>query len=156
MRKMIIAMAIAWFAMPLLAQDGFVIDHTTADIHSIPDNWIESAKATLNIRYFRRSHGSHIDVGGMAALRRYSSSYAEKYNYNVTGAGGALKFSTKWHSLDFENAQWVQITRDFLDDPVNADVNVMMWAWSSQFYQMDVDRYLLDMEALIADYGESN
>jgi len=153
MRKTVIAIVLLALTMPVLAQKGFVIDHTTADIQSIPPNWIDSAKAKLKIRYFRRSHGSHIDVGGMAALRRYSAEYAEKYNYNSTGAGGALKFSTKWHSLDFENVQWVQITKDFLDAPENADINVMMWAWSSQFYQMDVDRYLMDMETLIADYG---
>jgi hypothetical protein len=153
MKKLVVLTFLMVLFLPLTAQNGFVIDHTTADIHEIPQNWIDSAKAKLKIRYFRRSHGSHIDVGGMAALRRFSSEYAEKYNYNATGAGGALFFSTIWHSLDFENDVWVQITRDYLDDAANAEINVVMWAWSSNFYLMDVDQYLVDMEALIADYG---
>jgi len=141
------------FIFPLKAQQGFVVDHNHADLSQIPDQWIEAAKSNLKIRYFRRSHGSHIDVGGMAALRRYSAAYAEKYNYNSTGTSGALFFSTLWNSLDIENATWVATTTSFLDDPANADINVVMWAWSSGFYLFSAQDYVDDMEALIAKYG---
>lgn len=135
------------------AQNGFVIDHRHTDISKIPIKYIQLAKQKLKIHYFRRSHGSHIDVGGMAALKRYSVDYAYKFAYNPTGANGELYLSNKWYSLDFENDKWVKITRDFLDDPANAQINVLMWAWSSYLYKSDVDKYLVDMEALIADYG---
>ncbi len=140
-------------ATPLLAQTSFVIDHNHTDLSQIPDNWIDSAKKNLKIIYFRRSHGSHIDVGGMAALRRFSATYADKYNYNETGSGGALKLATQWHSVDFEPDTWYSITRAYLDDPANADINVAMWAWSSKFYVSDVQAYLDTMEAFIRDYG---
>ncbi len=153
MKKLIVSSLLLMIFVPIIAQKGFVVDHTTTDIHAIPGNWIDSAKAKLKIRYFRRSHGSHVDVGGMAALCRFSTEYAEKFNYNATGAGGALHLSTIWHSLDFENDSWVQITRDYLDDPANAEINVVMWAWSSYMYNLDVGQYLIDMEDLIADYG---
>ncbi|MEN8121135.1 MAG: T9SS type A sorting domain-containing protein, partial [Bacteroidota bacterium] len=109
--------------------------------------------ANLKIRYFRRSHGSQIDVGGMAALRRYSGDYNNLYAYNSTGAGGEMYFSTLWNSLDFENDTWLSTTRDYLDASENAGINVVMWAWSSYFYAMDVDQYLADMESLISEYG---
>ena len=144
---------LVFYAGTLFAQQSFVIDHTHTDLSQIPDNWIDSAKKNLKIMYFRRSHGSHIDVGGMAALRRYSTAYADKYNYNTTGAGGALKLMNQWHSVDFEPDTWYSITRTFLDDPVNADINTVMWAWSSKFYISDVQAYLDTMETFIADYG---
>ncbi|MCF6242486.1 MAG: hypothetical protein L3J74_14200, partial [Bacteroidales bacterium] len=137
----------------LFAQQSFIINHTHTDLSQIPDYWIDSAQNKLKIMYFRRSHGSHIDVGGMAALRRYSSAYAAKYDYNETGSGGALKLMNQWHSVDFEPDTWYSITRAFLDDPANADINVVMWAWSSKFYISNVQAYLDTMEVFIADYG---
>jgi hypothetical protein len=142
-----------FYAGTLFAQKSFVINHNHTDLSQIPDNWIDSAKKDLKIIYFRRSHGSHIDVGGMAALRRYSATYADKYNYNTTGGSGVLKLMTQWHSVDFEPDTWYSITRTFLDDPANADINVVMWAWSSKFYISDVQAYIDTMETFIADYG---
>ena len=119
-------------------QDGYIIDHRHTDLSQIPESHINTAKQNLKIRYFRRSHGSHIDLGGMAALRRYSTPYSNLYAFNKTGADGELFLSTQssvdWNSLDFENATWVQITKDYLNDPANAQINVVMWAWSSKFY----------------------
>ncbi len=141
------------YSMNMLAQSGFVIDHRHTDISKIPDKYINAAKKNLKIHYFRRSHGSHIDVGGMAALKRYSAEYAKKYGYNASGANGELYLSAKWYSLDFEHDKWLKITRDFLDNPENSRINVLMWAWSSYLYKADVEQYLKDMEGLIADYG---
>jgi len=142
-----------FIAISMAGQNGFVIDHRHTDYSKIPIKYIQLAKQNLKIHYFRRSHGSHIDVGGMAALKRYSTDYAHKFAYNPRGTNGELYLSNKWYSLDFENDKWVKITRDFLDDPANAQINTLMWAWSSYLYKSDVDRYLSDMEALIADYG---
>ncbi|MFN8255766.1 MAG: T9SS type A sorting domain-containing protein [Bacteroidales bacterium] len=143
---------------PVIFGQGIIIDHTCTDLSQIPDEFITKAKSDLKIRYFRRSHGSQVDNGGMAAIRRYSVAYAEKYNFNKTGSGGALLLSTQlssepWNSLDFENATWVSITRSYLDDPANAQINVIMWAWSSNFYACSSQQYLDDMEMLIGEYG---
>jgi hypothetical protein len=137
----------------LLAQKNIFVDHRHTDLSKIPVKYLEKAKKELKIHYFRRSHGSHVDVGGMAALKRYSKAYAKKYGYNSTGANGELYLSLKWYSLDFEHNKWVRITRDFLDDPKNAHINVLMWAWSSYLYKAPVETYLKEMENLIADYG---
>jgi len=137
----------------IISQEGFIIDHRHTDLSQIPEQYINAAKSNLKIRYFRRSHGSQLDVGGMAALRRYSNEYNDLYAYNSTGANNELKFSTLWNSLDFENDTWLSITRDYGNDQENSEINVVMWAWSSNFYEMDVDQYLADMELLISEYG---
>ncbi len=146
-------LAFVFYTSALFAQEGFIINHNHTDLSQIPDNWIDSAQSKLKIMYFRRSHGSHVDVGGMAALKRYSTAYANKYDYNTDGSGGALKLMTQWHSVDFEPDTWYSITRSFLDDPANADINVVMWAWSSKFYISNVQAYIDTMEVFIADYG---
>jgi len=110
---------------------GFVIDHRHTDLSEIPESYINQAKQDLKIRYFRRSHGSHIDVGGMAALRRYSVAYRNLYAYGDAVASGSLYFTTKWYSLDSgvssgNQIDFVQTTRDYLDDAANSDINVMM------------------------------
>jgi len=139
------------------SQDGFVIDHRHTDVSQIPDEYITAAKQNLKIRYFRRSHGSQLDVGGMTALALYTGGTSSKYIFTKTGASGSLLLSTQgsteWNSLDFENAIWVSITRNYLDDPANADINVVMWAWSSNFYLCSATQYVNDMETLIGEYG---
>ncbi len=136
---------------------GFVVDHRHTDLSQIPDEYITAAKQNLKIRYFRRSHGSQLDVGGMTALALYTGGASSKYIFNKTGSSGALLLSTQgateWNSLDFENDTWVAITRNYLDDPTNADINVVMWAWSSNFYLCSATEYVNDMETLISEYG---
>ncbi len=137
---------------------GIVIDHRNTDLSQIPDVYLTKAKANLKIRYFRRSHGSQVDIGGMAAIRRFSLANSTKYDFNKTGSGGALFLSTQtsaepWNSLDIENATWVAITRSYLDNAANAQINVIMWAWSSDFYKCSAQQYVDDMEMLIGEYG---
>ena len=156
--KTLLLLVVLFISQTIFGQ-GYFIDHRHTDLSQIPESYINKAKQELKIRYFRRSHGSHVDVGGMAALRRYSTTYQNLYAYNKTGAGGELHLSTQasnepWNSLDFENATWVQITRDYLDDAANSGINVVMWAWSSKFYLCDATQYLNDMETLISEYGE--
>ncbi|MBN1250868.1 MAG: T9SS type A sorting domain-containing protein [Bacteroidales bacterium] len=140
----------------IFSQNGFIVDHRHTDLSQIPESYITAAKQNLKIMYFRRSHGSHIDVGGMSALRRYSTAYNTLYSYNSTGANGELFMDAEWHSLDIENSSWVQITKDYLDNAANSQVNVVMWAWSSGFFDCDVDQYLSDMETLINQYGTNS
>jgi hypothetical protein len=159
--KLITVFLILFFAKLAIAQDGFVIDHRHTNLSQIPDEYINAAKQNLIIRYFRRSHGSQVDKGGMAALRRYSTEYDSKYRFDkdptAKTSSDVLYLSTQasseWNSLDFENDTWVAITRNYLDDAANADVNVVMWAWSSNFYLCSATDYVNDMEMLIGEYG---
>jgi hypothetical protein len=154
------------FIMPVNGQEGFIIDHNHTDISQIPDQWIDAAKQNLKIRYFRRSHGSQLDTGGMNAIRSYSPEYASKYAYSRTGGNGTLMLSvpSPWLSLDsdsnsdpeiFTQINWVDSSRQYLDNPDNANINVMMWAWSSGFYLCDPNNYVAGMETLISEYGSN-
>ncbi|MEN8122422.1 MAG: hypothetical protein ABFS35_18905, partial [Bacteroidota bacterium] len=64
-----ILLSVLFLFQTVSGQNGFIIDHRHTDLSQIPETYITAAKANLKIRYFRRSHGSQIDVGGMAALR---------------------------------------------------------------------------------------
>jgi uncharacterized protein YjdB len=135
----------------LYSQTGNFIDHTCTDIHQIPAEWIVEAKSNLSIRYYHTSHGSHIDYGGMQALTNYSTAYAQTYNYNATGSGGALEFVTIYGlDLSANENDWDDITRNDLDsDP---DCNVVMWSWCN-IYGHSISDYLDKMETLISEYG---
>ena len=97
--KTLLLLVVLFVSQTIFGQ-GYFIDHRHTDLSQIPESYINKAKEELKIRYFRRSHGSHIDVGGMAALRRYSTTYQNLYAYDDAVASGSLFFTTKWYSLD--------------------------------------------------------
>jgi hypothetical protein len=161
MKTLVSLYFIFFFIVPICAQQGFVVDHNHTDLSQIPNEWINAAKTNLKIRYFRRSHGSQIDKGGMSALTNYSAEYNSKYAFSKLDAAKnnndvlylSTQASNEWNSLDFENDTWVAITRNYLDDVANADINVIMWAWSSDFWECSATQYVNDMEMLIGEYG---
>jgi hypothetical protein len=136
-----------------VSQDFLPIDHRHTNLSQIPDNWIDSARKNLQVYYFRRSHGMQLDDGGMAAIQRYSSAYAVKYKFSYEPLPGSLYLQVSPQSVDYDPEIWASLTREMLDDPSNANVNVVMWAWSYLFYVSDVQAYLDTMEIFIADYG---
>ncbi|MBN1599795.1 MAG: Ig-like domain-containing protein [Bacteroidales bacterium] len=136
--------------LELTGQDYKIIDHRCNDLHAIPDNWIDSAQANLHIMYYRASHGSQLTDGGMTAIRNYSGSYASKYDYGDSDSDGTLHLEEAVADLEHENAVWVSMTDNYLAN--NPECNVVMWAWCD-IYEMDINQYLADMEALEAKYG---
>ncbi|MBN1599798.1 MAG: hypothetical protein JW894_16000 [Bacteroidales bacterium] len=130
-----------------------IIDHNCTDIHKIPKHWIDSAKAKLNIRYARASHGSQLTSGGMRVLTNFSDEYSNLYSFSPNGKDGSLKLVEFREDLQHQNADWVRITEQYLN--TNPKCNVVMWAWC-KIYGMDVDKYIADMEYLISKYGNAN
>ncbi|MBW2109315.1 MAG: hypothetical protein JRI36_11725, partial [Deltaproteobacteria bacterium] len=53
---------------------------------------------------------------------------------------------------------WAQRTRDYLDDPANSDVNVIIWSWCGQANttEANIDLYLSLMSQLEIDYPGVN
>ncbi|MBN1833283.1 MAG: hypothetical protein JW896_14355 [Deltaproteobacteria bacterium] len=79
--------------------------------------------------------------------------------WNNGGRGGALDLhdSFKGGDLGSPNRQaWAQITRDYLDDPSNSDVNVIIWSWCGQVNasEAEIDLYLTLMNQLEIDYPD--
>jgi hypothetical protein len=85
------------------------------------------------------------------------------FAWNNGGTGGALDleegdgYGSGWLDHDcgyYPN--WVNETRDYLDDPSHSDVNVIIWSWcgqaSGRTEQQMIDTYLAPMTQLELDY----
>jgi len=128
-------------------------NHFCIDRSLVPPQWIDSAKAKLNIAYGHTSHGSQL-VTGMEALLAVHGSI---YDFNSNGSGGALIFhdGAMVGDVGYYPA-WVDNTRNYLGtaDPngrgsQHPDVNVIIWSWCGQASSKDgqtmIDEYLAPM-----------
>lgn len=149
--------------------DPIIIDHRHTDINRVPQTAIEQAQSTLHIAYGHTSHGSQL-VSGIKALADFSDADgfgaafpAGTFAFNNGGTNGALDleegsgYSEGWLQRDcgyYPN--WVEETREYLEDSSHADVNVIMWSWCTQVTgytaQQMTDRYLNPMAQLEQDY----
>lgn len=149
---------------------GSIIDHHCVDITRIPQDWIEEAKRTLHIGYGHTSHGSQI-TSGMRGLVGFANDGGKGlslpdniFDFNNGGSNGALDleegdgYGEGWLDHDcgyYPN--WVDETREYLDDPSHSDVNVIMWSWCGQVsgkYSSGAlwDQYLGPMSELEKEY----
>jgi len=153
------------------APGGFLCaDHTSTVIPLLPQGAIEDARARLHIGYGHTSHGSQV-TDGMTGLVAFAnggglglSLPGDIFAWNNGGAGGALDleegdgYGSGW--LDHDAGyypDWVNETRQYLDDPSHADVNVIVWSWCGQVsgkYAAGTleSEYLAPMAQLEADY----
>jgi len=155
-------------ATQVLSQ-GIIIDHNCTDVTLIPESAINQAKTTLHIGYGHTSHGSQLTTG-MTGLVSFANNGGlglshpqDIYEWNNGGNNGALDleegdgYGTGWLDHDcgyFPN--WVDETREYLDDPSHSDVNVIIWSWCGQVSgrseQEMIDTYLAPMSQLESDY----
>ena len=141
-----------------------IVDHTCTDITQIPESAINDAKTTLHIAYGHTSHGSQV-TDGMTGLVGFAnggglglSLPTDIFAWNNGGTGGALDLHDGFKPGDLGNPDrytWEEHTRDYLNDPANSDVNVIIWSWCGQASTAtsNIDVYLNLMEGLIADYA---
>ncbi len=146
------------------AADPIIIDHHCTDIWQIPETAIEQAKTELHIAYGHTSHGSQLTSGMGSNNGGYLDQFMTAngatpglYLWNNGGSGGALDLHNYFMSGDLGNPDrytWEQRTRSYLDNPANADVNVIIWSWCGQAETSiaNIDIYLSLMEGLINDY----
>lgn len=151
------------FVGSLFAQTGVVIDHTCTNITQIPQSAIEQAKSTLHIAYGHTSHGSQLTTG-MNGLIDFANNGGrglslprDIFEWNNGGSNGVLDLHDYAMGGDVGYyPQWVNNTRNYLDDPSNADVNVILWSWcgqaSSRTEATMISTYLEPMAQLEADY----
>lgn len=148
---------------------GTIIDHTCTNITMIPESALNQAKAMLHIGYGHTSHGSQLTTG-MTGLVTFANNGGlglshpqDIFEWNNGGINGALDleegdgYGSGW--LDHDCGyypDWVNETREYLDDPSHADVNVIIWSWcgqaSSRSEQEMIDTYLSPMTQLELDY----
>ena len=149
---------------------ALIIDHNCVHITQIPASAIIAAKDSLHIAYGHTSHGNQISYG-MSGLVEFANSGGKGlslpediFAFNNGGTDGALDleegsgYEEGWLDHDcgyYPN--WVEETREYLDDPSHLDVNVVMWSWCGQVsgkYCGDVlwEQYLGEMTQLEIDY----
>jgi hypothetical protein len=127
------------FFFPLFHAGAEGIDHECTDITAIPQDAVETAKETLHIAYGHTSHGSQLTTG-MTGLVEFANGGGlglslpdDIFAWNNGGTDGALDLHDYAMSGDAGYyPDWVDNTRDYLDDPDNEDVNVIIWSWCGQ------------------------
>lgn len=145
--------------------DPVIIDHRHTDITEIPQAAIEQAKASLHIAYGHTSHGSQLTTGmdGLVAFANGGglglSLPQNIFAWNNGGADGALDLHDEAMAGDVGYyPAWVNNTRTYLDNPANADVNIIIWSWCGQASgyseQQMIDYYLTPMTQLEAEYPD--
>ena len=149
------------FLLPVGVTAGFaqaiIIGHNQShleDLKSVPVEWIDSAKANIRLAYFHTSHGSQIN-SGLTPLDAFMGGNGI-YLRSEEGGEGILYFDDHYGpDLSNREGTFDDETRTFLDDPANADINVIMWSWC-QILGHDGDEnpgYCSNMDDLIAEYG---
>ncbi|MFZ0452472.1 MAG: T9SS type A sorting domain-containing protein [Ignavibacteriaceae bacterium] len=135
---------------------GLIINHNCTNINSIPYEWINTAKENLHIAYQHTSHGSQL-ISGMTGLQNWKG---DQYAFNNGGSNEALDL----HDYAIPGASdlgspdrtsWAQATSDFLKDPNNSYVNVIIWSWCGQVSSADssdIQTYLDLMSSLENNY----
>jgi hypothetical protein len=151
---------------PLLAQK-YIADHTIAReevLRSIPTKYIDKARKELVFAYQHTSHGTHVSRG-MYGLQDYKAGDDRLFGLSKQPSESLLEFRdfaledyappgiiATDLSRDVETG-FIQTTRNYLDAPENATVNVVMWAWSRIMDKDVAGTYLPGMDSLINEYG---
>ncbi|HVO74559.1 MAG TPA: T9SS type A sorting domain-containing protein [Ignavibacteriaceae bacterium] len=146
-----------YFILPLLVcftavsySQSLIIDHNCTNLNSMPLEWIDSAKAKLHIAYSHTSHGSQL-IDGMNGLCTWKG---DNYAFNNGGTNGALDLEDGAMPGDLGNPDyttWAGLTYDFLKNPSNSGVNVIIWSWCGEASTSDsnyITTYLNLMTAL--------
>ncbi len=91
--------------------------------------------------------------------------FGDRYNWSDSGDGSGIDlddYGVRAGGSDLSQGDWVDAngdtpwvvgTRELLDHADNAHINVVMWSWCS-INGHDAQRYLDNMEKLIAEYPE--
>ncbi|MFO8001405.1 MAG: hypothetical protein R6U46_09180 [Marinilabilia sp.] len=147
---------------------NFIAGHEIAlesVMRSIPEEYIRRVRETFTVSYQHTSHGTHV-TRGMFGLPDYKdgdetlfavardepaeealSIYDNKMQLFAPDGVEATDLST-------DETAFIQATRNYLDDPRNSEVNVVMWSWCDIAGHDVEGNYLPGMEELISEYGE--
>lgn len=144
-----------------------IADHTIAYdavLRSIPEEYIHAARNTLHIAYQHTSHGTHVSYG-MFGLPGFMSgdelTFAISNNDPQSGKLDFRDYAMASYAEPGESASdlsvnetaFIQATRNYLDDPENAEINVVMWSWCDIAGHDVEGNYLPGMQTLINEYG---
>jgi len=116
-----------------------IIDHRTVDITKLPETAIISTKQKLHIAYGHTSHGSQL-ITGMTGLIDFANKGGKGlkltkdiFKWNRGGTSGALDLHDGAMANDCGYyPDWVNETKNYLNNTANSKTNVIMWSWCGQ------------------------
>ncbi len=139
-----------------------IADHTIAHediLRSIPDEYINAARNDLHVAYQHTSHGTHVSHG-MFGLPGYKA--GDDILYAITNNDPqddkldfrdyAMDSYSDASDLSQDETAFIQGTRNYLDDPDNSEINVIMWSWCNIAGHDVATNYLPGMQTLINEY----
>ena len=148
-------------------EKGVIADHTIAFedvLRNIPEEYINAARENLHVAYQHTSHGTHVAYG-MFGLPDYrdgdETRFAISNNDLQAGKLDFRDYALASHAepgvdaadLSRDETAFIQATRNYLDDPDNAVINVVMWSWCSITGHDVQGNYIPGMQTLINEYG---
>jgi hypothetical protein len=134
-------------------------------LRAIPVEFIDAARNNLHVAYQHTSHGTHVTYGmfglpdykdGDDVLFAISKSDPQPGKLDIRDYAMYNYGSNPIPAADLGNpdeTSFIQATRDYLDDPVNEEINVVMWSWCSITDHDVTGNYLPGMQTLIDEYG---
>lgn len=146
---------------------SYIADYTVAQeifLRNIPEQYINQARNNLHVAYQHTSHGTHVSYG-LFGLQDFQSGDRELFSItNNNPTTDKLDFRDHALSeyaeagvdaadLSRDETAFIQATRNYLDDPQNAIINVVMWSWCDISGHHVADNYLPGMQMLIDEYG---
>lgn len=154
---------------PQLQNGSVIADYTVATdaaLRSIPKKYIDKARTTLHIAYQHTSHGTHVSYGmfGLpgfkagdetlfAITNNTASPVTDKLDFHDYALASYAAAGKDASDLSRDETAFIQATRNYLDDPKNAGINVVMWSWCSIMNHSVATNYLPGMQTLINEYG---
>jgi hypothetical protein len=143
-----------------------IADHTIAHediLRSIPDEYINAARNDLHVAYQHTSHGTHVSRG-MFGLPGYKAGdnilYAitnndpqdDKLDFRDNALESYAESGVDASDLSRNETAFIQATRNYLNDPDNSEINVIMWSWCNIAGHDVATNYLPGMQTLINEY----
>jgi len=152
---------------PKSIENPVIADYSVAKnsvLRRIPKEYIDKARNSLHIAYQHSSHGTHV-TKGLFGLPDFIK--GDELLFGITNNSpepGKLDFrdlamqdyadeGKDATDLSRDETAFINTTRNFLDDPKNAEINVVMWSWCSISRHKVAANYLPGMDSLIAEYG---
>ncbi len=158
MAKRILLTGIFSCVFIFVSAQKYIADYDIAKesvLRTIPEEYINKARQNFNIAYWHTSHGTHVYYG-LCGLQEYKTGDLELFGLtNNNPTADKLAFHDIYgKDLSINETTFTTITEEYLDNPDNADVNVVMWSWCDIAGHDVSGNYLAGMQQLMDEYGE--
>ena len=153
----------------MVYSQNYIADYKVAKeevLRSIPKEFITKTRRNLKIAYQHTSHGTQV-TRGMYGLPDYKfgddTIFAITNNIPEDNKLDLRDYAIKSYAIEGVDASdlsrnetaFIQATRNYLDDPDNEEINVVMWSWCNIKGHDVRGNYLPGMDSLINEYSEN-